>query len=42
MSVDVDGSFGEKTESAVRSFQTAAKILSDGEVGKDTWKALIG
>ena len=42
MSVDVDGSFGEKTESAVRSFQTAAKILSDGEVGSDTWKALIG
>ena len=42
MSVDVDGSFGEKTESAVKSFQTAAKILSDGEVGKDTWKALIG
>lgn len=42
VSTDVDGSFGEKTESAVKSFQTAAKILSDGEVGNDTWKALIG
>lgn len=42
MSADADGSFGEKTENAVKSFQTAAKILSDGEVGSDTWKALIG
>ena len=35
-----DGSFGAKTENAVRTFQTNANLEADGIVGKETWEAL--
>jgi peptidoglycan hydrolase-like protein with peptidoglycan-binding domain len=37
-----DGDFGDKTEVAVRAFQTKAGIDVDGEVGEQTWAALGG
>lgn len=40
--VPVKGYFGEQTDAAVKQFQEAAKLLVDGEVGNDTWAALIG
>lgn len=38
-SVDVfaDGFFGEKTLAAVREFQTQEGLVSDGEIGPNTW-----
>ncbi|MBQ9664288.1 MAG: peptidoglycan-binding protein [Oscillospiraceae bacterium] len=36
-----DGDFGPATEKAVRSFQNLKKLEVDGEIGKDTWTALI-
>ena len=36
-----DGIFGKKTEAAVRKFQSAKKIESDGIVGKNTWTKLL-
>jgi hypothetical protein len=38
--VSVDGSFGAKTEAAVRAFQKQAGIQVDGTVGNQTWAAL--
>lgn len=38
----VDGDFGPKTETAVKAFQTEAKIGVDGKVGAQTWTALGG
>lgn len=38
----VDGDFGVETETAVKVFQSAAKLTADGIVGAKTWKALIG
>jgi peptidoglycan hydrolase-like protein with peptidoglycan-binding domain len=38
--LDVDGSFGPLTESAVRAFQSSAGIAVDGEVGPQTKAAL--
>ncbi|MEH2053379.1 peptidoglycan-binding domain-containing protein [Nostoc sp.] len=38
----VEGDFGDKTEVAVRAFQTKAGISADGEVGEKTWAALGG
>lgn len=37
----VDGDFGSKTASAVRTFQKKVAIDIDGVVGKDTWGALL-
>ncbi len=38
---DVDGDFGEKTDSAVRKFQKANGLSVDGKVGSNTWSALF-
>ena len=40
--VTIDGKFGNKTETAVKKFQTAAGIKADGICGKDTWYELLG
>jgi N-acetylmuramoyl-L-alanine amidase len=37
---DTRGSFGEATKDAVRSFQKAKGLDSDGIVGPDTWRSL--
>ena len=36
----VDGAFGEKTEKAVRDFQTKNSLKVDGQVGNMTWESL--
>lgn len=36
-----DGDFGSKTYDAVKSFQANKGLTKDGEVGKNTWKALM-
>jgi len=41
-SVTVDGVFGSGTETAVKSFQSANSISSDGVVGPTTWQYMIG
>lgn len=38
--IDVDGSYGEDTESAVRDFQSNNDLDVDGVVGPETWSAL--
>jgi hypothetical protein len=38
--ITIDGDFGSGTEAAVKSYQTAAGLSSDGEVGPLTWTAL--
>lgn len=38
----VDGSYGEKTEKAVKRFQSFAQIEVDGKYGSITHKALMG
>lgn len=40
--IAVDGDFGADTDAKVKAFQQKSKLEADGEVGKDTWKALIG
>lgn len=36
-----DGSYGDETVKAVKSFQTKNGLLVDGVVGQETWKALL-
>lgn len=36
-----DGSFGPRTEDAVRAFQHHRGLLVDGRVGSETWAALV-
>lgn len=39
--LDVDGSFGPRTERAVRQFQRLRGLPADGEVTDETWLALV-
>ncbi|MEY2440670.1 MAG: hypothetical protein QOJ46_96 [bacterium] len=39
--VSVDGSFGAATKTAVKNFQTAHQLTSDGIVGNATWPKLV-
>jgi hypothetical protein len=40
LKITVDGNFGPKTESAVKSWQKTHGLLADGIVGKKTWAAM--
>ena len=37
----VDGIFGQKSDAAVKAFQTDQALTVDGIVGPNTWKALF-
>ena len=37
-----DGSFGSSTDSALRKYQTAVGLISDGSCGPETWAKLLG
>ena len=41
-SLDVDGKFGAKTQSAVKSYQKSKGLSVDGIVGNNTWTSLSG
>ena len=41
-SVSIDGSFGPRTEAAVRAYQRFAGLTVDGIVGRNTWGSLYG
>ncbi len=36
-----DGEFGPTTEKAVKDYQTLRKLEADGDIGTDTWTALL-
>lgn len=40
LKIDADGTFGPKTEAAMRAFQRGQGLLADGIVGPKTWAAL--
>lgn len=40
--LDVDGSFGQKTNDAVRDYQSKNGLSVDGVVGNNTWGKLVG
>jgi peptidoglycan hydrolase-like protein with peptidoglycan-binding domain len=40
LGVDADGTFGPKTEAAVRAFQKNGGLVPDGIVGPKTWAVL--
>ena len=40
--LEIDESFGGKTEYAVEQFQSDEGIETDKKVGKDTWRHLLG
>lgn len=37
-----DGDFGDKTEAAVKGYQHMRGLTADGEVGRLTWRAILG
>lgn len=37
----IDGIFGPQSQAAVAQFQTQARLIPDGIIGFDTWKALV-
>lgn len=37
----LDGAYGPGTSAAVQAFQRAARLTEDGEVGPETWNALL-
>lgn len=39
--LQVDGDFGSVTNTAVRNFQTLNRLVSDGEAGPITWRAIV-
>jgi hypothetical protein len=39
--IQVDGSYGARTEEAVRTFQRSSSLSIDGIVGPKTWKSMI-
>lgn len=40
--LEPDGSFGGATERALKAYQTAAGLKSDGSCGRKTWNKLLG
>ena len=40
--LDLDGSFGVKTENALMSYQEDKSLMPDGSCGRKTWTALLG
>jgi peptidoglycan hydrolase-like protein with peptidoglycan-binding domain len=42
MNLNVDGVFGDRTLTSVRSFQSAMGLKDDGVVGSITWRHLLG
>lgn len=40
--ITVDGSFGAKTDNAVRCYQEDNDLAADGSVGRKTWSSLLG